>query len=166
MNGLIVYESMFGNTQRVAEAIGAALREQVPVDVQAIGELDQLPPDLDLLVVGGPTYAHGVEAAMKAFLDRLPAGSLEGVMAAAFDTRIDWPKLLSGAASKGIAQRLTAKGARLIAEPESFRVADKDGPLVEGEEARAIAWGRTLAALVAQLVGPEAEHDSIETVRR
>ena len=51
---------------------------------------------------------------MKAFLDRLPAGSLEGVMAAAFDTRIDWPKLLSGAASKGIAQRLEAKGARLI----------------------------------------------------
>jgi flavodoxin len=145
MNGLIVYESMFGNTQRVAEAIGAALREQVPVDVKAIGELDQLPPDLDLLVVGGPTYAHGVEAAMKAFLGRLPVGSLEGVMAAAFDTRLDWPKVLSGAASKGIAARLQGKGARLLAAPESFRVEDKDGPLVEGEEARAVAWGRQLA---------------------
>ena len=166
MNGLVVYESMFGNTERVAEAIGAALGDRDSIAVKTISEIDELPRDLDLLVVGGPTYAHGVEAAMKAFLDRLPAGSLAGVMAAAFDTRIDWPKLLSGAASKGIAQRLQHKGARLIAGPESFRVADKDGPLVEGEEARAIAWGRTLAALVAQAVSPEAEHGTIESVRR
>jgi flavodoxin len=145
MNGLVVYESMSGNTQHVAEGIGAALGEQYSIAVKPISAIDELPPDLDLLVVGGPTYAHGVEAAMKAFLDRLPAGSLTGVAAAAFDTRLDWPKLLSGAASKGIAQRLEAKGARLIAEPESFRVEDKDGPLLTGEEARAAAWGRQLA---------------------
>jgi hypothetical protein len=101
------------------------------------------------LVVGGPTYAHGVEASMKAFLDGLTAGSLVGVAAAAFDTRLNWPKLLSGTASAGIAARLQDKGARMITEPASFLVADKDGPLLHGEEARAAAWGRHLAALVA-----------------
>ena len=101
-----------------------------------------------MLIVGGPTYAHGVEASMKAFLDRLPDRALDGVAAAAFDTRLDWPKFLSGAASKGIAERLQHKGARMVTEPASFLVKDKDGPLLDGEEERAEAWGRHLATLV------------------
>jgi flavodoxin len=152
MTLLIVYESMYGNTARVAEAIGAALAERFPVEVTTIGELDQLPSDVDLLVVGGPTYAHGVEASMKAFLDRVPASSLMDVAAAAFDTRLNWPKFLSGAASAGIAERLQDKGARIMAEPQSFLVEDRDGPLVAGEEERAAAWGRHLATLVVSAV--------------
>jgi flavodoxin I len=148
MDVLIAYESMYGNTARIAQAIGTALRERCPVDVKAIDEIDQLSPDVDVLIVGGPTYAHGVEASMKAFLDRLPAGALEGVTAAAFDTRLDWPKFLSGAASKGIAERLQHKGARMITDPASFLVEDKNGPLLDGEEERAAAWGRHLATLV------------------
>lgn len=148
MGILIVYESMYGNTARIAAAIGEGLGESVPVEVRAIAEVGTLPADIDLLIVGGPTYAHGVEASMKAFLDRMPAGSLAGVAATAFDTRLDWPRLLSGAASKGIAQRLERKGARIVTDPESFLVEDKDGPLLAGEEERALEWGRRLATLV------------------
>jgi flavodoxin len=148
MNVLVVYESMYGNTGRVAKAVSAGVGERFPVDMKTIGEIDQLPADLDVLIVGGPTYAHGVEAAMKAFLDGLPAGSLEGTATASFDTRLNWPRFLSGAASKGIAERLERKGGRMIIEPESFIVEDKDGPLLDGEEERAEAWGRHLATLI------------------
>jgi flavodoxin len=152
MKVLIVYESMYGNTERIARAIGTALAAWSSVKVQAIGEIDRLPGDVDVLVVGGPTYAHGVEAAMKDFLDRIPDGSLDGVMAAAFDTRVNWPKILSGAASRGIAEWLERKGARLLLPPESFVVKDKDGPLIEGEEARAMTWSHQLGSQVAQPV--------------
>jgi len=148
MNVLVVYESMYGNTARIAEAIGAGLRERVPVEVREMAGVTDIPTGLDLLVVGGPTYAHGVESAMKAFLDRIPEGSLAGVAATSFDTRLDWPKFISGAASKGIGERLAHKGARTVATPESFRVQDKDGPLLEGEVERATAWGRELATLL------------------
>jgi flavodoxin len=148
MKLLIVYESMYGNTARAAKAIATALGERLTVDLKAIGDVDHLPPGIDAMIVGGPTYAHGVEASMQAFLDRLPAGSLAGVAAAAFDTRLNWPKFLSGAASAGIAERLQDKGARMIAEPESFLVDDRDGPLLAGEEERAAAWGRHLATLL------------------
>lgn len=148
MNVLIVYESMYGNTARVAKAIGAGLGDQLTVELKTIDAIATIPGNADVLIVGGPTYAHGVEAAMKAFLDGIPDGALEGVPTAAFDTRLDWPKLLSGAASKGIAQRLARKGARMIAEPESFRVEDKDGPLLDGEERRATEWGRQIATML------------------
>jgi flavodoxin len=148
VNTLIAFESMHGNTARIAEAIGVGLSERVPVEVKAISEVDQLPDNVDLLLVGGPTYVHGVEATMKRFLDRLPDGALNGVQAAAFDTRLDWPKFLSGAASHGIAERLQRKGARMITEPASFLVEDTDGPLLGSEVERATAWGRHLATLV------------------
>ncbi len=149
MATLVVYESMYGNTAKVARSIGAALSEHTPVEVRSIDEIDVLPADLEVLIVGGPTYARGVEATMKAFLDGFADHALEGVAAAAFDTRVNWPKLLSGAASKGIHQRLERKGARMIADPESFVVEDKDGPLLAGEQDRAEAWGRELASLIA-----------------
>jgi flavodoxin len=149
MAALVIYESMYGNTARIAEAIGAALGEQFDVELKSLPEIDQIPDGIDVLVVGGPTYGHTVEAAMKTFLDGLPTGSLEGVEAAAFDTRIDWPKFLSGAASRGIADRLGKKGAHIAIDPESFRVEDKDGPLVAGEVERAMTWGRQLAAAIA-----------------
>ncbi len=68
---------------------------------------------------------------------------------AAFDTRFRWPELLSGTAARGIAKRLERKGARLIAEPESFFVEHKDGPLTEGELGRAASWARQLATAFA-----------------
>jgi flavodoxin len=150
MRALVVYESMYGNTERVARAIGSALGEAGKVEVMSIDEAASVPADVDLLVVGGPTHAHGVEASMKAYLDRMPAEGLAGRAAAAFDTRLKWPKLVTGAASKGIAERLERKGARVIAEPESFLVTDSDGPLLDGEEARASAWARYLTSEMAR----------------
>ena len=147
MNALVLYHSEFGNTERIAHSIAAALAGSGAVETRSIAELTAIPAGVDLLVVGGPTQGHGVDADLARFLDRLPGTALDGVAVAAFDTRLTWPRFLSGAAAPGIAKRLEAKGARLVAPPESFLVTGKEGPLVEGEAERAGAWGRELTGV-------------------
>jgi hypothetical protein len=124
---------------------------------------------LDLLVVGGPTHAHGLattrsrsaavhtvedhdaydvepdaaeEPGLRSWLADIAPGA--GRHAAAFDTRLDKPKLLTGTAAHGIARRLRRHGFDVIAT-ESFLVEGSEGPLEAGELERARAWGAKLA---------------------
>lgn len=170
MKAIVVYESMFGNTARIAEVIARCL--ETAGDVQLLSVLDadtQAASDADLLIVGGPTHMHGMsraftrrtgaaEAALEGaaggpgvreWLDRLPRG--ETVLAAAFDTRADGHRLLVGAASEGIARQLRKRGYRLAVPPESFIVLDTAGPLKPGEIERADAWAHQIAQLVQAL---------------
>jgi flavodoxin len=144
MHVVIVYDSKFGNTRAVAQTIGETMSSRARVEVLATSEVGVIPPDVDLLVVGGPTQAHGVEQTMKSFLEAVPAEDVRDVPLAVFDTRVKWPKLLSGSAAEGIAKRLQRKGARLIDDPESFFVGDKEGPLLDDELSRAAEWGEHL----------------------
>jgi flavodoxin len=137
----IVYDSKFGNTGRIARKIAEAFGPDTRIGV--VGETSQIETGVSLLVLGGPTQAHGTSPAMTEFLGRLP--SLDGVAVAAFDTRLTWPRLLSGAASDRIAKALTKRGGHLVAPPESFLVSGGEGPLVEGELDRALAWAKGLA---------------------
>ncbi|HZT94871.1 MAG TPA: flavodoxin domain-containing protein [Gaiellaceae bacterium] len=161
MRSLVVYESWFGNTRRVAEEIAGGLAQAGEVEVVSVDE--PLPPlaDVDLLVVGAPTHVHGLsgrhsrEAALeqgghgeagtgvRGWIAGLPNGA-RGPRAAAFDTRADKPVLLVGSAARGIARRLREHGYALAAEPESFFVEGTPGPLEEGELERAAEWGREL----------------------
>src|SRR5690606_41550375 len=67
--------------------------------------------------------------------------------AATFDTKMHKPRL-PGSAARGAARHLKHAGCRLVTRPETFYVADKNGPLVDGEIQRAAAWGNRLASLV------------------
>ena len=169
MKAVVVYESMYGNTHVVADAIGRGLAASGEVVVVPVAKAaPALVEDADLVVVGGPTHAHGmsrpntrqaaVEQAKGNPMD--PAASGPGVRewletmppiaasAAAFDTRAGVaPALLTGRASKGIAKQLHQHGFGQVAEPESFLV-DKDNHLEAGEEERAVEWGARLAAAV------------------
>jgi len=176
MKIVVVYESMYGNTHLIADAIGKGLQEAgevvvVPVDGADAAALD----GADLVVVGGPTHAHGmtrestrkaaVEAAEKADSDLVldPDAEGEGLRdwfddlgefathAAAFDTRMDGPVAFTGRASKGIAQRLTKHGCTLIAAPQSFLVT-KDNHLGTDEEEHALTWGTDVAESLQRLV--------------
>jgi flavodoxin len=149
MNALVVYDSKFGNTELIARAIGSALRDHAAVEVLPFAQVERIPEGLDLLVVGGPTHAHGVDPALKSFLDGLPSEEIKGVGAAAFDTRFRMPVLIYGTAARGIAKRLDRKGAWLVVAPESFFVEHGEGPLAEGEVERAEEWARQLASEVA-----------------
>ena len=163
MRALIVYESMFGNTRDVAEAVAEGLAEYVATDVVEVGDAPTEPPaDVDLLVVGGPTHVLGLtrprtraDAATKTeaplvsrgdglreWLAALPRAG-RGGRAAAFDTRID-VRWLPGSAARGVARRLHKRGYRLIAPAQSYYVDDMKGPLTDGELERARDWGRHL----------------------
>jgi multimeric flavodoxin WrbA len=105
-----------------------------------------IPEEIDLLVVGGPTEAHGVTPPMTAYLDRM--GGVSAQLVATFDTRLRWPRLVSGSAAAGIAKKLRLAGANEIAEPMSFFVSGKAPILEPGELERAEAWGASLVGTV------------------
>jgi hypothetical protein len=170
VRALVVYESVFGDAEAIARAIAAGLAGHLPVDVVAAREAPtDVGADVALLVVGGPTHAFGMpkpatrEGAVKqygAHLDDTAAGLHEwldtahlrpGLSAAAFDTRMDHPKLITKLdhASKTEQKLLKAHGATLVAPAEHFVVVDAKGPLADGEEDRARQWGRALAEVVA-----------------
>ena len=149
MKSLVIYASRSGNTHRIAEAIADGLRALGPVSVTLADDVTtSVPKETDLLVIGGPTEAHGMTPPMVDLLDRLEPGAVAGMTAAAFDTRLRWPLLLSGSAGARIAARLVKAGARVIAPEESFFVT-RQPVLEDGELERAKAWGATIGAKIA-----------------
>jgi flavodoxin len=152
---MVIYDSVFGNTEQVAWAIGKALGPDEDVEVHKV---DAVQPEqltgLDLLVVGSPTRAFRPTPAMTNFLKSIPDAGLAGTKVAAFDTRIpedEAPFILRvmikvfGYAAKPISKTLQKKGGQVVAEPEGFDVTGSEGPLEEGELARATAWAQQLA---------------------
>ena len=145
MHSLVIYASRSGNTRTIAEAIGRGLETQGTVRVASIDEVSSARPSgVDLLVVGAPTEGHGVYPPMIEWLDRLPSQAMADLPVAAFDTRINWPRVLSGSAAAGISSRLARLGARQVAPPESF-IVNKQPALLPGEAERATTWGAGLA---------------------
>jgi flavodoxin len=163
MRALVVYESMFGNTRTIAEAIAAGLAERFEVTLTEVGEAPhRVPGDVGLLVVGGPTHAFGLSRSSTRRDAGKQAGGPDGLVspglgirewlgdlephpglpAATFDTHID--KRFPGSAAGAAKKRLQARGYSVRAA-ESFHVTDTRGPLSEGEEARARTWAKELA---------------------
>jgi hypothetical protein len=185
LKAVVVYESMYGNTHLIADAVAEGVAEAMGpsnegVVVVAVDHADpDVLADVDLLVVGGPTHVHGMsrartrQAAMEAA--REPDSDLEvdpdaegvglrdwfdalkpvAANAAAFDTRMKGPQAITGRASKGIAKRLRDRGCTLVVEPESFLVT-KENHLLDDEIAHARDWG---GRLVAALDGRRAQAD-------
>ncbi|MGD8683016.1 MAG: flavodoxin domain-containing protein [Chloroflexota bacterium] len=156
MRSTIVYGSRSGNTRRVARAIADALAPYGPVEVVAAEHASATVWDhCDLLVVGGPTEGRHATPPVRAFFDRLPAHALRGLLAAAFDTRLDWPRVLSGSAAREIRRHLVEAGATMLVPPESFLVSSRP-KLQDGELERAAVWARRVAEAYRESGGGEA----------
>jgi len=144
MRSIVVYGSRSGNTRRIAEVIAGVLQSRGAVDLLPAEEAPAaFPTDTDLVVVGGPTEAHGITPPVVGFFERLAPNSLKGIHAAAFDTRLHVPRLLSGSAASGIARRLRALGGTVIVPEESFMVS-REPQLEAGEIERAEDWATFL----------------------
>jgi flavodoxin I len=153
MNILVVYDSYFGNTEKIAQEIGKSFGDDVPVKRPADVDMGSL-TSLDLLVVGAPTRAFRPSDAIKAFLKEIPNDSLKDVNVASFDTRIEPEDIGNpilkfmantfGYAAEPIAKGLVRKGGVQVGEPIGFVVMDSEGPLREGELERAADWVETL----------------------
>jgi flavodoxin len=159
MRALIIYDSQYGNTEKIARLVGETLRRQYgEVEIVKVGDVkpDQL-GGIDLLVVGSPTQQFRATQTMSTFLANIPPGALKGIRTAAFDTRltqalIDKNRVLSfferifGYAAQRIAKNLKEKGGELLLPGEAFYVEGMEGPLVAGEAERAEQWGQKLFA--------------------
>jgi flavodoxin I len=146
MKVLVVYDSVYGNTEKIAAAISGAISGEVKkVRISEVNLADE--KGIGLLFVGGPTQGGRTTQAMREFLDKIPPSSLKGVKAAVFDTRLS-NKLVGifGYAAGRIANSLKGKGADLIVQPEGFFVKGGQGPLKEGELERATAWAKAISA--------------------
>lgn len=154
MKTLVIYDSVFGNTEEIARAIGVALGAEVRVINVKNAHTEDL-KSLDLLVIGSPTRAFSATPEILNFLQSIPSDALSGIKAAAFDTRIDVkdiPFLFRGIVDRGgyaaplIKNFLEQKGAAVLGSPQAFFVKDREGPLKAGESERAVEWARKLLA--------------------
>lgn len=151
-NTLIIYDSVFGNTAKIAQAMASALAEYQEVDLRLVGEV--FPEHLDgvkTLIVGSPTRQFKATGALDQFLKQIPAGTLAGIQVAAFDTRmtpedVAKNKFLAimvkifGYAAEKISRQLIHLGGKEVVSPQGFLVTGMEGPLIEGELERAADW--------------------------
>jgi flavodoxin len=139
MKTLVIFDSNYGNTQKVAEAIAKELdAKAVLVSKVSTPELK----DLDLVIVGSPINGWKPSEKMGEFLASLSSGQLNNVKAAAFDTRIRL--FIHGDAATKIAEALKDVGAQIITEPQAFIVRGTEGPLLDGEIEKAIEWAKSI----------------------
>lgn len=165
MRALIVYESLWGNTEAVARAIAAQLQASMTVEIVDADAAPTSVAGFDLVLVGGPTHAfsmsgpstrqtavarHGAPNSpgrgireWLAMLEHAPRGT----RAATFDTRVDRPRL-PGSAARAAKQELRSLGFDIVVKQETFRVHDYEGPLIDGELERAGQWAKELGRAV------------------
>jgi flavodoxin len=154
---LIVYDSVFGNTGKIAQAMGDALGTQHEVQTLQVSNVkpEQLAA-VQLLIVGSPTRKFKPTGATNNFIKNIPKNGLDGVKAAAFDTRSTKKEIekssvlpffikLFGYAAQPISEKLQKKGADLAMSPEGFFVEGVEGPLQAGELERAAEWAKQAA---------------------
>lgn len=164
MAALVVYESMFGNTEKVAQAVARGIQEVMDAELRAVSDVpDGVDLSFDLLVVGAPTHAFGLsrpstradairqgarqgdaDRGLREWLEQLPHAR-GGEVVATFDTRVRRVRHLPGSAARGAVKLLRSQGYPTTAA-RSFYVEDVSGPLHPGELDRATAWGRELAS--------------------
>ena len=142
MKILVIYDSIYGNTEQIARAIGGAIASDVKVLHAKEAEPSEL-QGIDLLIAGAPTQGGRPTQAMQDFLKRVSETDIKGMNVATFDTRISakWVGIFGYAAGR-IAKNLKKKGGTLLLDPEPFFVEGTQGPLKEGELERAAAWAQ------------------------
>jgi hypothetical protein len=183
MKALVIYESMYGNTRRIAEAIAEGLRQSVDTELMPVADVrDVHVAHSDLVVVGGPTHAWGMTrrrtreasaqpqkktTAPAVHPSALPIGVREwlrevtapsGLRAAAFDTRLAKPSWLTGSAAKGIDRGLLSASFAIFSRRQSFTVAGSTGPVSDGEIERARQWGEGMGRRLLELGAEAPKH--------
>ena len=106
MKALIVYDSVYGNTEKIAKSIGGAITGDVKV--LRIGEVNPSGLEsIDLLIIGSPTQRGRPTPAIQDFLNKVSEPLLKGINVVAFDTRFStrWVGVFGYAAGR-IADRL------------------------------------------------------------
>ncbi len=147
MKAMVVYDSTWGNTEKIAQAIASGIGAGTKALKASSSEAKDL-NEVGLLVLGSPILAGRPSAAMQAYVNWLSGAGPKNLSVATFDTRLTakWVKIF-GRASERIAETMKRKGSTLKGNPEGFYVTGPNGPLADGETERAIEWGKALSKL-------------------
>jgi flavodoxin len=148
MKTLIVYDSLYGNTQMIAEAIAKGITGDVKVIKAGNAKTDDI-KDADLLIIGSPTQGGGYTKTMEPFLNEIAECINDNIKIAVFDTRMPakWVKIFGYAAGK-IADYFKKAGFEPVVPPEPFMVESAKGPLLAGEVERATEWGKNIDGMI------------------
>jgi flavodoxin len=144
MKALVIYDSMYGNTEKIAGAIGGAITGEVKVLRVSEVTLPEL-ESTDLLIIGSPTQGGRPTKPIQEFLNKIPE-TIKGMKAAAFDTRFTTRLVgIFGYAAGKIADILKGKGGTLISTPEAFYIKGSPPSLKDGELERAANWAKGIS---------------------
>jgi flavodoxin len=144
----VIYDSMFGNTERIAHAVSNALNGSS--QVRTVKAAEAGPEELkgvNLVILGSPTHRGKPTDNFKTFLESINRKSLQGVQFAVFDTRYRMSKILLvlyGSAAGKLERQMKKLGGSPVLPTESFIVQGREGPLEDSESSRAAFWAEAL----------------------
>ena len=148
-NAVIVYDSVYGNTEKVARALAQGMEKSGSVKAALfrvneadVGKLTEY----DVILVGAPTHAWNASKPMRMFLDEIGESALKGKKSFAFDTKMK--SRLAGSGAKHIEERLLKLGAEIVRERVSAIVKGREGPLEDGAESKFIGIGLEIAKVI------------------
>jgi flavorubredoxin len=149
-NAIVVYDSVYGNTERVARALAQGLEKSGTVKVTLFRpdetDVSRL-SEYDILLVGAPTHAWRASDPIRKFLAKLSESAIRGKKVFAFDTRMR-SRFAGSGASKDIENSLSKLGADVVKERVSAIVTGKEGPLEEGAESNFTSIGFEIAKMI------------------
>ena len=151
MKILIVYDSFFKNTEKIARQLYESLSNSGTIDIKKVDEFSNADLDgVDLMILGSPTRAFNPSPKMKTLIQNMPVARGKSQKFAAFDTRMNVEEVNNrfltfmsksfGYAAEKMAKKMLKKGYEQTGKNEWFYVADSEGPLKEGELERAVEW--------------------------
>ena len=148
MKGIIVYDTSYGNTKKIAETIAETLKQSgIEVDLFHVKNVKKLSAkDYNFLVVGSPTRFGTMSFAIRGFLGKVENEEWMNEPFAAFDTENpeNMEKKKYSAAEK-IAEKLRDKKMNQLLPVLKAAVLGQKGPLQEGEIERTKEYATTLA---------------------
>jgi flavodoxin len=128
MKTLIVYDSLYGNTETIAEAVAKGITGDVKVIKVGNAKAADI-TDVNLLIIGSPTQGGRYTKTLEPFLNEITGCINDNIKIAVFDTRMPakWVKIFGYAAGK-IADYFKKAGFEPIVPPEPFMVESAKGP--------------------------------------
>ncbi len=162
-SAIVLFHSLFGNTEKVAQALSRGLIDAgIQTDCISIEDVEiQKISDYDLIAIGGPTHMIGISKAMKEFLTRMKEITLRGKAGFVFDTRNQsrmnqrkW-SILENSAARRIQGELKRMKIKIIRDRVSMIVSGREGPLESEAEDVMYKIGREIAGIIATLLLPE-----------
>jgi flavodoxin len=141
MKTLIVCDSNFGNTKRIALEIA----KTIGYNAKVISTKDFNESDLngvDLLIFGSPINGWRPTEATISVLESLKGKIKNELKFSTFDTRVKL--FIHGDAKEKMAEMLHSAGGKRVFESQAFYVKGKDGPLLSGELEKAANWAKLI----------------------